>query len=63
MLNMSNFKAKFKPCNTLNIVEYSCNTHTPFGWQISSAGAVPFQKVHFCTLRVHIGTLMIHIST
>jgi len=26
-------------------------------------GAVSFQKVHFCTLRVHIGTLMVHTST
>jgi len=27
------------------------------------AGAVPFQKVHFCTQRLHIGTLVVHIST
>jgi len=26
-------------------------------------GAVPFQKVHFCTQRLHIGTLVVHIST
>jgi len=24
-------------------------------------GAVPFQKVHFCTQRLHIGTLVVHI--
>jgi len=23
-------------------------------------GAVPFQKVHFCTQRLHIGTLVVH---
>ncbi len=26
-------------------------------------GAVSFQKVHVCTLRVHFGTLKVHIST
>jgi len=26
-------------------------------------GAVPFQKIHFCTQRLHIGTLVVHIST
>jgi len=26
-------------------------------------GAVPSQKVHFCTQRLHIGTLVVHIST
>jgi len=26
-------------------------------------GAVPFQKVHFCAQRLHIGTLVVHIST
>jgi len=26
-------------------------------------GAVPFQKVHFCTQRLHIDTLVVHIST
>jgi len=26
-------------------------------------GAVPFQKVHFCTQRLHIGNLVVHIST
>jgi len=26
-------------------------------------GAVPFQKVHFCTQRLPIGTLVVHIST
>jgi len=26
-------------------------------------GAVPFQKVHICTQRLHIGTLVVHIST
>jgi len=26
-------------------------------------GAVPFQKVHFCIQRLHIGTLVVHIST
>jgi len=26
-------------------------------------GVVPFQKVHFCTQRLHIGTLVVHIST
>jgi len=25
--------------------------------------AVPFQKVHFCTQRLHIGTLVVHINT
>jgi len=24
---------------------------------------IPFQKVHFCTQRLHIGTLVVHIST
>jgi len=24
-------------------------------------GAVPFQRVHFCTQRLHIGTLVVHI--
>jgi len=24
-------------------------------------GAIPFQKVHFCTQRLHIGTLVVHI--
>jgi len=26
-------------------------------------GAVPFQKLHFCIQRLHIGTLVVHIST
>jgi len=26
-------------------------------------GAVPFQKVQFCTQRLHIGTLVVHINT
>jgi len=26
-------------------------------------GAIPVQKVHFCTQRLHIGTLVVHIST
>jgi len=25
--------------------------------------AVPFQKVHFCTQKLHIGTLVVHFST
>jgi len=25
--------------------------------------AIPFQKVHFCTLRVNIGTFMVHNGT
>jgi len=25
-------------------------------------GAVPFQKVHFCTQRMHIGTLVVHLA-
>jgi len=26
-------------------------------------GAVPFQNLHFCTQRLHIGTPVVHIST
>jgi len=29
----------------------------------ADTGAVLFQKVHFCTQRLHIGTLVVHIST
>jgi len=42
---------------------YVCYTLSEKKGTKAVAGAVPFQKVHFCTQRLHIGTLVVHIST
>jgi len=44
---------------------YACATYKVSGTLSEKKGTkvVTFQKVHFCTQRMHIGTLVVHIST
>jgi len=53
--------------HTFAVAEADQQIYTkPFYYTLSGkavTGAVPFQKVHFCTQRLHIGTLVVHIST